>query len=571
MRPAVFNVAIYLTALASASTAGSQLAEAQPRLAKIDAIMGAVIPQDGPGCAVGVSQNGKPLHLAGYGMANLLKSEAITPDTSFNVASVSKQFTGYAITLLEQEGRLSLADSVRVYIPELPAFADSVTIAHLLHHTGGVPNLEALLRLKGELGDGTIKPEVRLAYLSALSAWNQPAGSAYEYSNTGYFLLAQIVARVSGQSFPEFLEDRVFGPRRMTRSVVLDTVRTGRGNAVPYDVNANGEYEVGQGIQTGEGPSGVQMSVRDLLLWGASQLKSQGVNGEANRRMREAGTLGKGNPLGYGRGLRIDRSFGETSYGHQGSILSYRSDFRVWPKSKLVVAVTCNRGDITPWFLADRIAEVALGKANTTTAPENAAIRHDLGEKINFEPVEGLYHDPILRRFVEVAPDGKGGFGLVQGRLLYPLNAESAGVFRARMKGNYEYDLRVGFSRHGDDGAKMALRSFMEPSYYRTVTRWSPPSTSDFSGRYCNSALELCVDLESQGSSLLLKSEHYSAELSAMFEGVFANPSIGGGVQFKDEDGKWQRSFELWLPVFRGARFFRQADISPSITDSVKR
>jgi CubicO group peptidase (beta-lactamase class C family) len=571
MRPAVFNVAIYLTALASASTAGSQLAEAQPRLAKVDAIMSAAIPQDGPGCAVGVSRNGKPLHLAGYGMANLLESEPITPDTSFNVASVSKQFTGYAITLLEQEGRLSLADSVRVYIPELPGFADSVTIAHLLHHTAGVPNFEALLRLKGELGDGTIKPEVRLAYLSALSAWNQPAGSAYEYSNTGYFLLAQIVARVSGQSFPEFLEDRVFGPRRMTRSMVLDAVRTGRGNAVPYDVNANGEYKVGQGIQTGEGPSGVQMSVRDLLLWGASQLKSQGVNGEANRRMREAGTLGNGNPLGYGRGLRIDRSFGETSYGHQGSILSYRSDFRVWPKSKLVVAVTCNRGDITPWFLADRIAEVALGKANTTTAPENAAIRHDLGEKINFEPVEGLYHDPILHRFVEVAPDGKGGFGLVQGRLLYPLNAESAGVFRARMKGNYEYDLRVGFSRHGDDGAKMVLRSFMEPSYYRTVNRWSPPSTSDFSGRYCNSELDLCVDLESQGSSLLLKSEHYSTELSAMFEGVFANPSIGGGVQFKDDDGKWQRSFELWLPVFRGARFFRQADISPSVKDSVKR
>ena len=169
-----------------------------------------------PGCAVGVARNGEPLFQNGYGMANLEHDVPITPASIFHVASISKQFTAMAIILLAAEGKLSLDDSVRKYLPELPDYGHPITIRHLLTHTSGLRDQWELLAMaRGRFEENRITEADVLEIVTRQKALNFVPGSEYVYSNTGFTLLGTIVRRVSGKSLRAYADERIFQPLGM--------------------------------------------------------------------------------------------------------------------------------------------------------------------------------------------------------------------------------------------------------------------------------------------------------------------------------------------------------------------
>jgi CubicO group peptidase (beta-lactamase class C family) len=218
--------AVLLTILARAAVAFAQSAPAPGGLDKasqVDAIFKDFDKPTSPGCAVGVYQDDRVVYQRAYGMANLDHDVALTPASVFHVASVSKQFTAAAILLLAQDGKLSIDDDIRKYVPEIPALGPTITIRHLANHTSGIRDQWSLLGLAGwRYSRDLITDDDVLAVLARQKELNFTPGERHLYSNSGYTLLALIVSRVSGQSFRDFTTNRIFKPLGMVNTHFRD-------------------------------------------------------------------------------------------------------------------------------------------------------------------------------------------------------------------------------------------------------------------------------------------------------------------------------------------------------------
>jgi len=177
---------------------------------------------DSPGAAVAVIRDGAVIFRKDYGMANLEYGIPITPKTVFHAASVSKQFTAYAVALLAEQGKLSLGDDIHKYLPELPDFGGVITIRHLLHHTSGLRDQLELAAMAGFRLDDVISQDQILKLVHHQHALNFVPGSEYLYCNTGYTLLAEIVAKVTGISFRDWTRENIFLPLGMLKTQFRD-------------------------------------------------------------------------------------------------------------------------------------------------------------------------------------------------------------------------------------------------------------------------------------------------------------------------------------------------------------
>ncbi|MDP1909783.1 MAG: serine hydrolase domain-containing protein, partial [Hyphomicrobium sp.] len=258
------------------------------------------------GCAVGVIQSGKLVHAAGYGFADIERSVRIDADTAFNIASTSKQFTAFALLLLARDGRLAPDDSVRKFVPELPSYADAVTLRQLMHHTGGLRSYIELLLLGGRtFTDRTTRDDALRAIVRQRGADDDP-GVAFAYSNTGYFLMSLVIERVTGQSLNDFSQANIFLPLGMTSTSIVDRYpadipRLARG----YSVSAAGGISESAWEQTGDGQ--VHTTVRDLALWDANFYDPRVGDRDVIDTMLRSGVLNDGLAVGYGGGLFLSR------------------------------------------------------------------------------------------------------------------------------------------------------------------------------------------------------------------------------------------------------------------------
>jgi CubicO group peptidase (beta-lactamase class C family) len=297
-----------------------------------------------PGCAVAVQGDGKLLYSAAYGVADVDKGTKITPTTRFELASVSKQFTAAAVYLLADEGKVRLDDDIHVSVPELPDYGATVTIDQLIHHTSGVPDYVETLSNRHADTDVTTMAEA-LDVLRSRKRLEFRPGSKYEYSNSGYLLLGLVVTRASGMSYRQFLEQRIFQPLGMDRSLVRDRHDEEiADSAIGYDKSKKGKFvtDVSNWEQVGDG--GVQSTAEDMAKW-LGNLSTWTVGGDAlHRAMFATGKLTRGDNTDYGGGLEIDRSNG-LEVSHTGSWAGYRSALDAYPDNTVGVAVLCNRDD----------------------------------------------------------------------------------------------------------------------------------------------------------------------------------------------------------------------------------
>ncbi len=339
-------------------------------ISEVDAIFAPWDEPGSPGCALGVVEDGELAYERGYGFANLDWDIRIATDTVFYVGSVSKQFTAAAIALLAGEGAIELDDDIREYFPEMPEYERPITVRNLVHHTSGLRDIYTLMALAGIRIEDVFTDEQAIALIASQRQTNFTPGDEYLYSNSGYFLLAQLVGRVSGKPLREFAEERIFAPLGMSDTHFHDRPsHIVERRAISYQP---GGGNPGQGAGVGDfrvsylgnfdkvGAGGLYTTVRDLLLWDRNFYTGD-VGGAAFLDLiHSRGLLTDGEQLTYTFGLTIGDYRGLRTVSHGGSMMGFKAAYLQFPEQRFSVIATCNLGPINPMPLVQRVADIYL-------------------------------------------------------------------------------------------------------------------------------------------------------------------------------------------------------------------
>jgi CubicO group peptidase (beta-lactamase class C family) len=353
-----------------------------------------------PGCAVGVSVNGRPTLAKAYGLADLERDVRNGADTIFEAGSVSKQFTAAAVLLLVKDGKLSLDDQVRKYIPELPDYGVPLTIRHMLNHASGLRDWGSVAGIGGW-------PRTTRAYthahvleiVSRQRGLNFTPGTKYSYSNTGYNLSAILVARVSGMPFAEFTQKRIFGPLAMTRTSWRDDhQRIVKGRALAYSGD-NGQFETLMPFENVHGNGGLLTTVGDLLKW--NENFTSHVVGDAPfvREQETPGRFNDGRAQGYALGLMVGTHHGLREIAHSGSTAGYRAHLTRFPDQRLSVAVLCNVSSGNATQYAEAVADLYLAPQMKRATPARATHTLTAAEAA---AATGMFRDTVTGNAVTV-------------------------------------------------------------------------------------------------------------------------------------------------------------------------
>jgi CubicO group peptidase (beta-lactamase class C family) len=362
-----------LASAAAASFAFSQAATQAPPLAAVDAVF-ARWNASTPGCAVGVAVKGTSVLERAYGMADLERDVKNAPDTIFEAGSVSKQFTAAAVLLLARDGKLSIDDPVRKYVPELPDYGVPLTIRHMLTHTSGLRDWGSIAGIGGWPRTQRAHTHAHvLDIVSRQKALNFDPGTNWSYSNTGYNLSAVIVSRVSGQSFADFSRDRIFKPLGMTRTSWRDDFkRIVKHRAIAYEPAGDG-YREDMPFENVHGNGGLLTTVGDLLRWNENFVTPVVGDAAFVAQQQTVATLNDGRGQFYAFGLYVRPYRGIPEVSHSGSTAGYQAFLTRYPKQHLSVAVLCNTASASPTQNARAVAELFLGGALGATATTTPA------------------------------------------------------------------------------------------------------------------------------------------------------------------------------------------------------
>jgi CubicO group peptidase (beta-lactamase class C family) len=399
--------------LCAGSSAAGQGALPDSAVRQIDAVFSRYTP-DTPGYALGVFENGRIVLEKGYGSANIEYGVPFSPTTPTIMGSVSKQFTAAAIALLAVQGRISLDDDVRKYVPELPDYGRQVTIDELVHHTSGVRDFWALVEAAGmRLDDGYTVGDV-LSLAARQRHLNFDPGTEYAYSNTGYVLLGVIVQRVTGKSLREFADEQIFGPLGMRDSHYHDDHNQPvRGRAFAYSPAAGGAWRINVWNNDIVGQGGLMTTVEDLQKWDENFYTGRVGGAPFLARQLTRGRLASGKELSYAFGLEIGEYRGLPMVEHAGSTGGYRTVITRFPAQHTTVVALCNVSSADAPGMAHRVADVVLAGRFTKpvpTPPARPAARQ-AGAAAAVSPAElsalaGTYYSDELDAIYELTVSG---------------------------------------------------------------------------------------------------------------------------------------------------------------------
>jgi CubicO group peptidase (beta-lactamase class C family) len=365
---------------------------------------------DAPGAAIAVIQNGEIVHQAGHGSAQLEYGVPITPSTIFHVASVSKQFTAFATAMLADQGKLSLDDDIRKHLPEMPDFGETITIRHLIHHTSGLRDQWNLLVIGGWRMDDVITRDQVLRVMSRQRELNFPPGEELLYCNTGYTLLAEIVARVSGQSFPEWTAEHLFEPLGMTSTHFhYDHQMVVPDRAYSYATDRQGGYRKAVLSYANVGATSLFTTVEDLAKW-SNNLDDGRVGGErVIEQVLTRAVLNNGDTVGYAFGLGIGSYRGLPTVSHAGGDAGFRSVLTKFPEQDLAVAILSNDGAFNPSGMAQQVANIYLadeiaGAQVTQPAAESEEPSEEADEEASTPAVDPAVLEEYAGQYA--LPDG---------------------------------------------------------------------------------------------------------------------------------------------------------------------
>jgi len=375
----------------------------------VDAIFAAFDGTRTPGCAVGVSRDGIPVLLRAYGMADLEHGVPNTAETVLEPGSVAKQFTAAATVLLALDGKISLDDDIREYIPELPDYGDVITIRHLLNHTSGLRDWGSVAGIEGWPRTQRVHTHTHvLDIASRQMALNYTPGEYYSYTNTGFNLQAILVDRVSGMSFAEFSKKRIFEPLGMTKTQWRDDfTRVVEDRGVAYSPNRDGEWAMLMPFENVHGNGGLLTTVEDLLRF-TRNLETGELGGPRFiEEMHRQSVLNSGQTHFYASGLQVREYKGVPIVEHSGSTAGYRGHLTRFPDQGIAVGVMCNTTTGNAGGLLRQVADLYLGDAVSGWAAPVLEPGFEMSEA-QLKSFEGRYRDMRRETLVRVTATEEG-------------------------------------------------------------------------------------------------------------------------------------------------------------------
>ena len=364
----------------------------------------------GPGCAVGIDRAGAPRFTRAFGSADLEYDIPNRAETIFEAGSISKQFTAAATVLLALDGKLNLADDVRKYVPELPAYERPVTIRHLLNHTSGIRDWGEIAALAGWPRETRVHThDDVLDILHNQRALNYPPGDRYSYTNSGFNLLAIIVSRVSGQPFAAFSRERLFKPLGLTSTQWRDDFRrVVKGRAQAYSRATDGQWQLEMPFENVHGNGGLLTTVSDLLTWTAMLDHPTPAWKPMVDSMHVRGRLTNGDTIDYALGLFINDYRGVHRVEHSGATAGYRAELERFPGRGLAIAVLCNAANAAPTMYANQLVDSLLAPVLGPPAPPRA--QRPRADSSTWRPsaadlaaYAGTYYSPDVETTLEVS------------------------------------------------------------------------------------------------------------------------------------------------------------------------
>ncbi len=496
-------------------------ASAQDDLAhRVDAIFSAYARQDAPGCAVGIASGGKPILTKGYGVASVESGAPITPLTTFNLGSVSKQFTALGALMLIESGTLGIDEDVQRWVPELRDLGATIRVRDLLQHTSGLRD-EGALETFADRPIRTMPEWLRL--MSRQRGLNFAPGSRHEYSHSDFTLLGLIVERASGLPLAEYLARTIFRPLGMTSTALHD----GRGLPVRNRALAHTATDTGFTVRFPDseivGGSNVYTSVEDFLRWEENVISGRVGGRELIDRLTSRPTLASGETIPYAYGLSLKRHRGQTMVVRGGGGGGFRSEMVRFPDLGISAITLCNIDTARPFDLSEAAAAAALGRPIGPAAPDPAtdsvpAPRDEL------ERFPGLYRSSSR-------PWETIRIVFAQGRLVDRWIDESYPLTRLR-DGTYHSDGHVyRFDGSAPDGrVTLALEAEWTDARFvrdpQASAGWTPDAATlaAFAGRYTSAEVETTWEVAAATAGLSIRRGDHPARPAApvlrdLFEG----------------------------------------------------
>ncbi|MFC2164226.1 serine hydrolase domain-containing protein [Acidobacteriota bacterium] len=340
---------------------------------KVDALFEQWDRKDSPGGALGIFKDGRIIYARGYGIANLEYSLPWTPQTPSRTGSISKQFIAMCVAILVEQGKLSIEDDIQKFLPGWPDYGEPIKIRHLLYHTSGIREYLTLVELLGKSeGSGYVyTPRELVDILSSQKELNFKPGEMYSYSNSGYFLLAEIISRVSGIKTSAFARKHIFGPLGMNNTHFHDNPNMiVKNRAYGYAQDKNGGYRLNILRLEVIGDLGVFTTVKDFLKWDQNFYENKLGKGTQDliKTILTRGKLNNGKEIPYAYGLNTDHYRGLRTISHGGSAVGYQASYLQFPDQKFSVVILSNLSTFRPGRIAREIADLYL-KAQFTEPP----------------------------------------------------------------------------------------------------------------------------------------------------------------------------------------------------------
>jgi CubicO group peptidase (beta-lactamase class C family) len=365
MRRVAYAVALLpLLALGALPTAAPAQTATSVDVRQYEEVLTNSYPADEPGAAALVARGGAVEYLDASGMADLELDVPLAPDMVFEIGSITKQFTAASILMLMEEGKLALDDPITKFLPDYPKYGDEITVEHLLTHTSGIVSYTGI--------PGYMATEIRkdLSIQELIDVFkDRPVefepGQRFAYNNSGYVLLGAIIESVSGMSYAEFVQRRIFDRLGMEHSYYGSLSRVIPSRAPGYDGEPGAWTNAGFLSMTQPFSAGALMTtVEDLLLWNRALFGGELISRESLEKMTTPYTLKGGEQTGYGYGLATREVRGRDAIGHGGGIFGYVTDELYLPEEDVFVAVFCNSTgpEVPPTVVANKLAAIAIGE-----------------------------------------------------------------------------------------------------------------------------------------------------------------------------------------------------------------
>lgn len=532
---------------------------AQEPHARVDQLMMEYTGDDVPGGSVMVMKDGDIIFQKEYGMANLTYDVPFQNNTRHNIGSTSKQFTAFAILLLEEQGKLSLDDDIRSHIPELPAFEDTVRIRHLLTHTSGYREYLNTLAMTGR----DISSQLDMSKIIEI-VQNQPElqnkpGSEWNYNNTGFALMAEVVKRTTETPFPQWMKENVFEPLDMNHTIVrgnpgqvVDNRSTG------YESSDEGTYNAATDIAGAMGAGGIYTTMADLQLWVNHLMDPKIGNNTMIEQMTTPFVLSDDDTTNYGLGLFIEEYKGLDYFHHGGADVAHRSMLMVFPEIKAAVTTQSNNAAFSG-NIPNRVAEAFFkehmeeeeDEASDDPATEvTTAFEY---EPENFDPLTGRYELEIQPGFI-LSFDREGDRIYTQATNQPEINLTATSDSTFSLVG---VDASLTFHLNEDNAAD-SLTLHQNGHHVAHKVEWNPGGEElmEFTGRYVSDEIQTIYNIALEDSSLVLK--NYQMDDMGMNPGNIDEFSVGfplGSLEFQRNETGEIKGFTASNGRTRGVRF----------------